>query len=78
MTEIIIMTIATFGISALISNYDAPFGLFRNLREVKWLPFHCTVCTACWMAMPITALSGIGIIGYLAVIGGVIIIERLT
>lgn len=77
MIEIILATLATFGISALISNYDGLFGVFEWIRS-KGTVFSCTVCLSVWIAIPIAYFSGIGLLGFLAVIGGVILIERVS
>jgi len=77
MTEILVATIATFGVSALISTYDGSFGVLRRLRS-RVKVFECTVCTAVWIAVPIANFTGIGPIGYLFIIGGVILLERFS
>lgn len=77
MFEIIISSIATFGISALISNYDGPGEILFKLRKKVPLT-RCTICLGVWAGIPIAYFMGVGIIGYLAIIGLVILVERLT
>lgn len=76
MIELIIAAIATYGVSALIAEYGGPFDIFLRLRQ-KLRVLECTVCLSVWLAIPISIFSGLDIIGYLAVIGAVIIIEGL-
>lgn len=77
MIELLIATLATFGLSALISNYDGPYDVFNKLKS-KYSVFRCTVCLSVWVAIPISILMYLGIVEYTAIIGAVIIIERLT
>jgi hypothetical protein len=75
MIETVTAIIASFGVSALVSSYDGIFGVFAKLRShIKAL--NCTVCTSVYVAVPIAYFSDIGVIGYLCVIGGVILLER--
>lgn len=78
MGEIIIASLATYGISALISNYSGIFNLFERLRNrYPDSAFHCVVCLSVWVAIPISLAMSIGIIGYLAVVGIVIALDTL-
>lgn len=77
MFEMVIATLATFGISAIISNYDGPFNILTCLRA-KVSAARCCVCMAVWLAIPIAVSLNIGLIGYLAILGSVILLERVT
>jgi hypothetical protein len=80
MNELIISALATFGVASLVSNYDGPYHVFAKLRS-KYELFRCTVCLATWLATPLFFLATNGFLAYvtsLAIIGVVVIIERLT
>jgi len=77
MAEFIFAALATFGVSALISNYDGPMGVFVRLRS-HVAATRCCVCLSVWLGIPIALLTGVGVVGYLAIIGTVILIERLA
>lgn len=71
--------LATYGVAKLISNYDGLFNVFlwlRNRDSVIGKLFSCTVCLAVWVAIPVAYFAGFGVMGYLAIIGSVILIER--
>ena len=74
MIELIIATLGTYGPSTLLAEYDGPLDILSKLRK-RGLP-DCAVCLAVWIAIPVSYFAGIGILGYLAVIGGVILLER--
>lgn len=84
MTEIIniiVVALATFAVSALISTYDGPGHIFLHLRSrFPDSPMHCTVCMSIWIAIP---FSIVFILGWtyglmpLAIVGAVILLERL-
>lgn len=76
MIEIIIAATATYGVSALVSEYSGPFDIFFRLRQ-RLRVLECTVCLSVWLAIPISIFSGLDIMGYFAVIGVIIIIEGL-
>lgn len=80
MIELIILALATYGVSKLISEYDGFGDIFYKLRRKKWLSMlTCTVCTSVWVAV---AFSIVWAFGYalwltpLAVVGIVIILEE--
>lgn len=74
---IFITALATLGISSLISQYNGAFDVFQKLRnKFPRSPLTCTVCLSVWVAIPLSIFTGIGFIGYLAVIGLIIIEER--
>lgn len=79
MIELIIASLATFGLATLIADYDGPAGILLKLRKAdKTKLTHCNICLGVWLAIPISLLAGIGLVEYIAIIGIEIIIERLT
>jgi len=78
----LITALAVFGLSSLLTSYDGAWGVFRKLRDKFPDSFlHCTVCTAVWLSIPIILLGafvGVWSIAPIAIVGVVIIIERLT
>lgn len=80
MNELIISALATFGIASLVSNYDGPYNIFTKLRS-RYEMLRCTVCLATWLATPLFFLAANGFLAYvtsLAIIGVVVIVERVT
>lgn len=83
MIGFIIYVLAVYGVSTLISDYDGPNNIFYRLRsKYSKSALTCTVCLSVWVALIlfIPILLGIGylVLSPLAVIGGVILLERLT
>ena len=77
MIELIFAALATYGISALLVEKNGFMDVFLKLREIKWLPFNCITCTAVWIGIPIAIFSGIGLLGYFATLGIIVLIERI-
>jgi len=77
MAEFVYAVLATFGVSALISNYDGPQGVLVLLRA-HVAAARCCVCLSVWLGIPIALLTGVGVVGYLAIVGTVILLERLA
>lgn len=75
MVGVIIATLALYGVCSLLTEYSGPFDTFSRLRE-QFRIFRCVACLAVWLGIPIAYLSGIGFLGYLAIIGGVLIMDR--
>jgi len=78
----LITALAVFGLAALITSYDGPGSIFARLRnKYPNSPFHCTLCTATWLIIPIMLLAffaGMVFVVPFAILGTIIIIERLT
>lgn len=73
----IIAIIGAYGICHLLVHEDGPYNLLTKLRKyVK--PFRCVPCSVVYIAIPIALYANIGILGYLAIVGGVIFIDRKT
>ena len=78
MIEIIISSLATYGISKLVSSYDGLYGVFVRLRtKYPSSPLNCVPCLSVFLAIPIAYISEIGFMGYLATLGTIIMIDRL-
>ena len=81
MGELIITTLATYGLSSLLTSYDGPFDVFLKLRELfPRSPLECTVCTSVWVSIAFFLVLLLGL-GYyllpLAIVWLVILLERL-
>lgn len=76
MGEIIICTAALYGFSTIVSEYDGPFSLLAKIRSKAALA-RCCVCVAVWAGIPIAYFAGLGVVGYLAIVGGVIALDRI-
>lgn len=81
MGELVIAALATYGISALVTQYDGfghVFLKFRNSYPKSALT--CTVCLSVWVAVIFAAIFWLGwayILSPLAFVGVVIVLERL-
>lgn len=75
MIEIIIASLATYGVATLVSEYDGAFNVFTKLRS-KLPALRCMPCAATWIALPIALFMDIGVMGYLAALGIVVAMER--
>lgn len=77
MYNFVFSVLATFGSAALIVRYDGPFNIFVRVRSAFHVA-HCVVCLSVWLAIPITLVEGLSFIEYLAVLGVLVVLERLT
>jgi len=78
MNNLILSTLATFGFSALIVDYDGPGEVFVKLRAKVKL-FRCVVCLSVWVApiiLGLIAYQQMWVIYTLATVGVIILIER--
>lgn len=75
MVELLEATIAVFGICHLLVYQDGPAKILFKIRN-KIKPFRCMPCSVVWVAIPLSIWTGIGLLGYLFVIGGVILLDR--
>jgi len=77
MTDILITALATYGISSIVAHYDGLGQVFMKLRQkYPTSAFTCTICLATWVAIPIATHLSIGVVGYLAALGLILIVER--
>lgn len=77
MIELIIAALATYGISKLLVEYDGFGDVFYKLRQIELLSMlNCTVCTSVYIAIPIAFFAGVGVLGYFAILGLVILLEK--
>ena len=72
----LVAILATYGISTLLSEYNGARDVFVYLRT-KMSVFRCTVCLSVWVAVVIALLQGMSFTEYLAVVGGVISLDRI-
>lgn len=78
MFDFLTLTLATYGISNLLCNYDGPYHLFLKARnKYSNSPLQCVVCTSVYIAF-ILWLATIASVDLtpLAVIGLVVLVER--
>lgn len=76
MIEVIISALCIYAVSALLVNYEGPFGIFERIRSVKALQgvTSCQVCTAFYVTIPFLFI--IEPIQALAAYGLVIVVVR--
>lgn len=76
MIELLYAAIATYGLSAIVSNYDGPWSIFYRLRrKYPQSALTCLLCTSTWISAPIAWYFGVGISGYLVIVGVIAIVE---
>lgn len=75
--EIIIISVALYGVTTLVAEYEGVFGVFAKLRSAITF-LQCVPCSAVWIGIPLAFVSGIGLIGYLASIGFVLLLDRMA
>lgn len=79
MIEVLLASAATFGWSWLIVYKDGFLDIFLKLRSKSWLKMLlCFKCASVWIAMPLSALFGLSILEYFAVVGFVILADELV
>lgn len=80
MIELIILALATYGVSKLISDYDGPFDILYKIRHVKYLKaLLCVVCTSLYVAVVFSIVWALGHALWLtplALVGFVVILEE--
>lgn len=54
--EAVALAAATYYLTYVLTRSNGPLGVFYRLRRYKWLPLHCTPCTAFWAAIAVFAL----------------------
>jgi hypothetical protein len=73
------LVLAGYYITHALTATEGPWGAFYRLQRVKWLPFHCNVCTAFWAALAVCVLYFLGesfVVTILATAGGVTLIFK--
>lgn len=73
MAEIILAILSAYGLSTLVSDYDGPFNVLTSLRG-RFSALYCTVCASFWLSVPVSLLFGVGVVEWLAVVGGSILL----
>lgn len=80
MYNLLLLILSVYGVSKLLTDYDGPWGVFYNLRNLKFMgALHCTVCLSVWVAILFSLLLFFGwywFITVFAVVGAVILIEE--
>lgn len=75
MSDFFYISLATYGISTLLSDYSGPKDIFNHLRQ-RGLP-DCAVCICPWVSGLLCIVYEMSIIEYLAITGIVILIIRI-
>ena len=82
MIELIILALATYGVSKLISEYDGFGDVLYKLRSKSWIKaLTCVVCTSVWVGLFFSIMYWLGFLWLLlplALVGVVILIEEVT
>jgi len=77
----LITALSVYGLASLITGYDGPKGMFLKLRnKYPYSAINCTVCLSCWIALPMIltgAYLGLAFLAPFAIVGVVILLERL-
>lgn len=74
MLEIGLSILAVYGISTLLADYSGAGDIFLKLRK-KGVP-ECSACIGVWIAIPFALFTGIGMLGYFAIVGANVILSR--
>ena len=79
MIELIITTLAVYGTSKLLVEYDGFMDVFYRIRSIKWLKMlTCIVCTSVWLSLAFSVVFWLGWAMWLlplAILGVTIILE---
>jgi len=77
----LITALAVYGLSSLLTSYDGPRSVFDRLRrKFPSSALQCLICTSVWVSVPMMALAyfaGIVFVVPFAIIGVVLLLERL-
>ena len=80
MIELLITTLAVYGASKLLAEYDGFMDVFYRIRSIKWLRMlTCVVCTSVWLSLAFSAVLWLGFAAWLlplAIVGVIILIEE--
>lgn len=76
--SLVMCILASYGIVTIISAYDGPFGIFVRIRSKFMSLFSCNVCLLPYAALMSFAFTDLGLVGYLATIGGGVLLARLA
>lgn len=78
MVELLQASIAAYGLSTLLADYDGPFRIFFRLRRSRLgTLIECNVCLLPYVAI-LCLVSPLWMLNYLAVVGVGILISRLV
>jgi hypothetical protein len=79
MNELVIATLATYGISIIVCEYDGPADIFYKLRT-GYLSgvLSCATCFSVWVAIALSIALKLSPVECLAVIGANVLLTRNT
>lgn len=77
MTDILIVSLATYGMCKLVSEYDGPFNVFQRIRS-QFKAFLCLACSSVWVCAPLALFTGLSVVEYFAAIGIVLILDWIV
>lgn len=82
MTELILSTLSIYAITLVLSSYSGPFHVFSLMRnkspEMLKELLECFVCLSWYVALSFTLLLGLNILEYMAVVGGAIVLWKVS
>jgi len=78
--NIILTIFAVYGIATVVADYAGPFAIFDKLREIKPLSslLSCNVCLTPYIAFVFFIALDMPLLAYLAVVGAVVLLARLS
>lgn len=80
MYNLLILILGVYGVSKLLTDYDGPWGVFYNLRKLKFMgALHCTICVSVYVAVVMSLLLFFGwhwFVTVCAIVGAVVFIEE--
>ena len=87
MLELLLIILATYGISHMVALEDGPFDIFSKFREKigvekqsNWIQrgFGCPMCISVWVSLFLCIVLGASWIEWIAVIGAIRIIHLIV
>jgi hypothetical protein len=88
MKQLVVLWLATFGLSFAMALTDGPFGFFKRSRtklkkrfgQEHWISVgvSCPICMSLWVSMALTIASGGGAMDWLSAFGAVCVVTSLS
>lgn len=82
MNDLILSTLSIYAITLVLSSYSGPFQIFSLMRnkspEMLKELLSCFVCLSWYTALPFALLLGFNLLEYLAVVGGAILLWKVS